>query len=140
MTVQTFTSVFRHCDVLEKTYVEFQIQRATTFIYNHNMAHNVSKKPKFYTISLHQTFPTPQPQSAVKWTPPTEDYGKLLVYVYVYSSQGQNTAKIQTKTDRQADRQTDRQTLQLIPQQHSNAHDIQKSHSTCPKMFIHYTR
>ena len=42
--------------------------------------------------------------------------------------------------NRQTGRQTDRQTLQLIPQQHSNAHDIQKSHSTCPKMFIHYTR
>ena len=44
--------------------------------------------------------------------------------------------------NRQADRQTDIQTLQLIPQQHSNAHNIQKSHSTgtCPKMFIHYTR
>jgi len=43
--------------------------------------------------------------------------------------------------NRQADRQTDIQTLQLIhvPQQHSNAHNIQKSHSTCPKMFIHYT-
>jgi len=51
----------------------------------------------------------------------------------------ENTAKSQTKTDRQTDRQTDIQTLQLIPQQHSNAHNIQKSHSTCPKMFIHYT-
>ena len=59
--------------------------------------------------------------------------------IYVYSSRRQNTIKIQT--DRQTDirlfvtkseynknpnRQTDRQTLQLIPQHHSNAHNIRE--------------
>jgi len=42
------------------------------------------------------------------------------LYIYVYSSRRQNTAKIQT------DRHTDRQTLELIPQQHNNSLNIHK--------------
>ena len=50
--------------------------------------------------------------------------------VYVYSSQGQNTAKIQTKTDRQADRQTDRQTDKHYNSYLNNTvmHTIYKNH------------
>ena len=64
---------------------------------------------------------------------------RFIIYICVYSSQRQNTAKIQT--NRQTDRQTEK-TLQLIPQHLSNAHSIEKekSHSTCPKMLIHNTR
>ena len=48
----------------------------------------------------------------------------LYIYIYVYLSRRQNrpTARIKKQTDRQ----TNKQTLQLIPQLHSNTHNIKR--------------
>ena len=46
------------------------------------------------------------------------------IYIYVYSSRRQNRPTARIK--KQKDRQTNKQTLQLIPQLHSNTHNIKR--------------